>query len=49
MPSGLKTIDEVIFAGSGDMHLLVVRTIEGFGVAVVSVGHPFVAQATLVV
>ena len=46
---GHETIDEVVLAEASDMHLLGVRTIEGFGVAVDSVGHRFVAQATLVV
>jgi predicted aspartyl protease len=46
---GFETIDEVVFAEPSDMNLLGVRTIEGFGVTVDSVGHRFVAQATLVV
>jgi predicted aspartyl protease len=44
-----ETVDEVVFAQSGDVSLLGVRTIEGFGVTVDNVGHRFVAQATLVV
>jgi predicted aspartyl protease len=43
-----ETIDEVVFAEPGDMHLLGVRTIEGFGVFVDSIGHRFVARATIV-
>jgi len=45
---GFETIDEVVFALENDMHLLGVRTIEGFGVTVDNVGHRFVAQNTLV-
>ena len=45
---GLETIDEVVFAETADMHLLGVRTIEGFGVTMDSVSHRFVAHATLV-
>ena len=42
-----QTVDEVVFAKKGDMILLGVRTIEGFGVLVDNIGHRFVAQATL--
>jgi len=45
---GFETADEVVFAEPGDMPLLGVRTIEGFGVLVDNVGHRFVAQATIV-
>jgi len=45
---GYETTDEVVFAEPGDMILLGVRTIEGFGVAVDNVGHRFVAQTTIV-
>jgi len=45
---GFETTDEVVFAEAGDMHLLGVRTIEGFGVAVDNIGHRFVAQTTIV-
>ncbi len=45
---GYETTDEVVFAEPGDMNLLGVRTIEGFGVSVDSIGHRFVAQATIV-
>ena len=46
---GYRTIDEVVFAERGDMHLLGVRTIEGFGVMVDALAHRFVATATLAV
>lgn len=46
---GYETIDEVVFAESGDMALLGVRTIEGFGVKVDNVAHKFVAINTLAV
>ena len=45
---GYETIDEVVFAAPGDMTLLGVRTIEGFGVMVDNIGHRFVATTTLV-
>jgi len=45
---GYETTDEVVFAQPGDLTLLGVRTIEGFGVAVDNVGHRFVAQTTIV-
>lgn len=44
---GFETTDEVVFAQSGDMTLLGVRTIEGFGVLVDNIAHRFVAQSTL--
>ena len=43
-----ETADEVVFAEPGDLVLLGVRTIEGFGVLVDNVGHRFVAQASIV-
>lgn len=43
-----ETIDEVVFAEPGDMSLLGVRTLEGFGVTVDNIGHRFVATTTLV-
>ena len=46
---GYETIDEVVFAEPGDMNLLGVRTIEGFGVMVDNISHRFVATTTLVV
>lgn len=45
---GYETTDEVVFAGRGDMVLLGVRTIEGFGVTIDNVAHRFVAQTTIV-
>lgn len=45
---GYETNDEVVFAESGDMTLLGVRTVEGFGVMVDSIGHRFVATTTIV-
>jgi predicted aspartyl protease len=45
---GFETVDEVVFAEPGDMHLLGVRTIEGFGVMVDNVAHRFVATNTIV-
>jgi len=45
---GYETTDEVVFAQPGDLVLLGVRTLEGFGVAVDNIGHRFVAQATVV-
>ena len=45
---GFETTDEVVFAEPGDMILLGVRTIEGFGVLVDNVGHRLVAQTTIV-
>ena len=45
---GYETTDEIVFAAPGDMILLGVRTIEGFGVAVDNIGHRFVAQMTIV-
>ena len=45
---GFETVDEVVFAEPGDMTLLGVRTLEGFGVLVDSVAHRFVATGTIV-
>lgn len=44
---GYETTDEVVFAEPGDMTLLGVRTLEGFGVMADNVGHRFVATTTL--
>lgn len=44
---GYETNDEVVFAQPGDMTLLGVRTLEGFGVMVDAIGHRFVATTTL--
>lgn len=43
-----ETVDEVVFAEPGDMSLLGVRAIEGFGVMVDNVAHRFVATTTIV-
>ncbi len=45
---GFETVDEVVFAEPGDMNLLGVRTLEGFGVMVDNLAHRFVATTTLV-
>ncbi len=45
---GYETNDEVVFAEPGDMTLLGVRTLEGFGVMVDHIGHRFVATTTIV-
>ncbi|MGA2541757.1 MAG: hypothetical protein ABSG78_09420 [Verrucomicrobiota bacterium] len=45
---GYETNDEVVFAEPGDMTLLGVRTLEGFGVMVDHIGHRFVATPTIV-
>ena len=44
---GFVTTDEVVFAQPGDMHLLGVRTLEGFGVMVDPLAHRLVATVTL--
>ena len=44
---GFVTNDEVVFAQPGDMHLLGVRTLEGFGVTVDPLAHRLVATVTL--
>ena len=46
---GYETIDEVVFAEPGDIYLLGVRTVEGFGVMIDNVAHRFVAITTLAV
>ena len=45
---GYETNDEVVFAEQGDLTLLGVRTLEGFGVMVDNIAHRFVATTTLV-
>ncbi len=45
---GYRTIDEVVFGEPGDMTLLGVRTIEGFGGMVDNIAHRFVETTTLV-
>ena len=44
---GFETTDEVVFAEPGDMTLLGVRTLEGFGVMVDNLAHRFVATTTI--
>lgn len=44
---GFITNDEIVFALPGDMNLLGVRTIEGFGVMVDALAHKLVATSTL--
>ena len=44
---GFVTIDEVVFAQPGDMSLLGIRTLEGFGVMVDAMAHRLVATVTL--
>ncbi|MCL2099199.1 MAG: extracellular solute-binding protein [Oscillospiraceae bacterium] len=46
---GYTTNDEIVFAEDGDMWLLGVRTLEGFGVMVDNIGRRFVATTSLVV
>jgi hypothetical protein len=45
---GFETVDEVVLAEPGDMSLLGVRTLEGFGVMVDNIAHRFVATTTVV-
>ena len=45
---GFETVDEVVFAESGDLSLIGVRTLEGFGVMVDNIGHRFLATTTIV-
>jgi predicted aspartyl protease len=45
---GFETVDEVVFGEPGDMTLLGVRTIEGFGVMVDNIAHRFVATTRIV-
>jgi predicted aspartyl protease len=44
---GYETSDEVVFGEPGDMTLLGVRTLDGFGVMVDNIAHRFVATITL--
>jgi predicted aspartyl protease len=44
---GFETVDEVVFAEPGDLPLLGLRTLEGFGVMVDNIAHRFVATTTL--
>lgn len=45
---GFSTNDEVVFAEPGDMSLLGVRTLEGFGVMVDAIAHRLLSTATIV-
>ena len=45
---GYETNDEVVFGEPGDMTLLGVRTLEGFGVMVDNIAHRFVVTTTIV-
>jgi predicted aspartyl protease len=45
---GFETNDEVVFAEPGDITLLGVRTLQGFGVMVDNLGHRLVGTATIV-
>jgi predicted aspartyl protease len=42
-----ETVDEVVFGEKGDLNLLGVRTLEGFGVVVDPLGHRLVAVNTV--
>ena len=44
---GHETVDEVVFARTGDLSLLGVRTLEGFGVVVDPLGHRLVAVSSI--
>ena len=45
---GFSTNDEVVFAEPGDMCLLGVRTLEGFGVVVNAIAHRLLSTFTIV-
>lgn len=45
---GFATNDEVVFAEPGDMYLLGVRTLEGFGVMVDAIAHRLLSTYTIV-
>lgn len=45
---GFATTDEVVFAEPGDMSLLGVRTLEGFGVVIDAIAHRLLRTATIV-
>lgn len=45
---GFETVDEIVFAQPGDMLLLGVRTLEGFGVTVDPVGHRLIERPKIV-
>ena len=44
---GFETNDEVVFCEPGDLSLIGVRTLEGFGVMVDNIAHRLVARAHL--
>jgi predicted aspartyl protease len=44
---GFETVDEVVFGEAGDLSLLGVRTLEGFGAAVDPLAHRLVAVGTI--
>jgi predicted aspartyl protease len=44
---GFETVDEVVFGEKGDLSLLGVRTLEGFGVSVDPLAHRLVAVSTI--
>ena len=46
---GYETNDEIVFAEPGNMTLLGVRTLEGFGVSVDNIGKRFLVAPTLAV
>ena len=45
---GHTTTDEVVFAEPGDLYLLGVRTLEGFGVMVDAIAHRLLSTFTIV-
>jgi predicted aspartyl protease len=45
---GFETIDEVVFAEVGDISILGVRTLEGFGVTVDPISHRLLPSMTIV-
>lgn len=45
---GFATADEVVFAEEGDMHVLGVRTLGGFGVVVDAIAHRLLSTYTIV-
>jgi predicted aspartyl protease len=45
---GFETIDEIVFGEHGDLSILGVRTLEGFGAAVDPVSHRLIACGTIV-
>jgi predicted aspartyl protease len=45
---GFETIDEIVFGESGDLAILGVRTLEGFGAAVDPVAHRPIACGSIV-